>query len=154
MNRVAKIIIFFFTIMFLSWFKLEMAVPESGPENSLEPAVVAVVYDAEGLKDPFMPTDIKKAAQLPEKEPEEPKIITPPSLIIQGIVWGGSLPQAIINQKIVKIGDTLEGARIIDINKDVVTIAFQDQQFSFPAPAFNKNLNIQKEKQNPIGGRI
>ena len=153
MNRVAKIIIFFFTIIFLSLLKLETAIPESGPENSLESAVV---YDAEGLKDPFKPPEIKKEAQLPAKvsKQQEPKIVTPPSLIIQGIVWGGSLPQAIINQKIVKIGDTLEGARIIDIKKDGVTIAFQDQQFSFPAPAVNKNLNIPKEKQNPIGGRI
>ena len=104
MKRVAKIIIFFFLTTAIFLFKQEMAIPESGPENSLESAVT---YDAEGLKDPFKPPEIKKEAQLPQQEPQpEPKIVTPPSLIIQGIVWGGSLSHAIINQKIVKIGDT------------------------------------------------
>ena len=153
MNRVIISIFIFLTVAILL-FKQGMAIPESGLENYLEPAVV---YDADGLKDPFAPPKIEEKKVLPPETALEPKIIEivrPPSLIIQGLVWGGSLPQAIINQTIVKVGDTLEGARIIDIKKDGVTITFKDQQFSFPAPVVNSNLNVPKIKQNLMGGRI
>ena len=148
-RAITMMVIFLTAAGFL--FKQEMAMPQSGPEDYLEPPVV---YDAERLKDPFMPPQTKENKEpLPESvlKPKAPEVV-PPALIIQGIIWGGSSPQAILNQKIVKIGDTLEGARIIDIKKEGVTIDFQDQLFSLPAPALNKNLNTPKEIQNPRGG--
>jgi hypothetical protein len=155
MNRVAIIIIFIFLTTPVFLFKQEMAMSEPGPENYLEPPVV---YNAEGLKDPFMLPKIEEnKVQLPESglEPKIPEVmVVPPALTIQGILWGGRSAQAIINQKIVKIGDILEGARIIDIKKEGIIIDFQGQQFSFPEPALNKNLRTPKEIQNPIGGKI
>ncbi len=88
-----------------------------------------VEYQAEGLRDPFqMPVSEKavqeEKAQAPERE------IPPPSLSVQGVIWGGNFPQAIINNRVVKLGDTIEGARIVSIDKNVVIIFFQGRQYN------------------------
>ena len=47
---------------------------------------------------------------------------TPPTLQVQGLVWGGSRPQAIINEKVYSVDDTVEGARILSIDRRGITI--------------------------------
>ncbi len=88
-----------------------------------------VEYQAEGLRDPFqMPISDKavqeETTQAPERE------IPPPSLSVQGVIWGGNFPQAIINNRVLKLGDTIEGARIVSIDKNVVIIFFQGRQYN------------------------
>jgi len=78
-----------------------------------------IEYKAEGLKDPFQ-----------EEEIEAPGIRALPSMTIQGIVWGGSFPQAIINNKVVRVGDTIEGVEITDIDKNRVTVLFENQKYT------------------------
>lgn len=79
-----------------------------------------IEYKSEDLRDPF------------EKEQPKGQIETSllPSLQVQGMVWGGSFPQAIINNKVVRIGDTVEGAQIINITKDSVTVFFGNRQYN------------------------
>jgi len=81
-----------------------------------------IEYKAEGLKDPFQEEEIE--APVPERKRALP------SLTIQGIVWGGSFPQAIINNKVVRAGDTIEGVEITDINKNGVTVFFENQKYT------------------------
>jgi hypothetical protein len=50
-------------------------------------------------------------------------------LIVQGLIWGGSFPQAIVNNKIVKVGDTVDGANVTAIDKDGVTVLFQEREY-------------------------
>lgn len=90
-----------------------------------------VEYKAEGLKDPFQ--GVKKKAD--EKSPQETVKVQLPVLTVQGIVWGSTLPQAIINNRVLKIGDTIEGARVIDVNKDGVTLFYGGQQYNLYSPA-------------------
>ena len=47
-----------------------------------------------------------------------------PALRVQGIIWGGDRPQAIINDRIVELGDDVEGATIKSIQKDGVNVLF------------------------------
>jgi hypothetical protein len=53
---------------------------------------------------------------------------------VQGVVWGGSISQAIINDKVFTIGDLVEGAQILDINKKGVTLSFYGEIFDLSAP--------------------
>ena len=46
----------------------------------------------------------------------------PPPLIVQGVVWGGPRPQAIINGRVYDIGDTVGGGTIIEINRHGVSL--------------------------------
>ena len=55
-----------------------------------------------------------------------------PALTVSGIAWGGSYPRAIINGKIVKIGDTIEGAEILEIKKEGVVVSYKGQEFTIP----------------------
>ncbi len=90
-----------------------------------------VEYNASVCRDPFI---IQQAKEGTVEKPMEAEI-TLPVLKIQGIVWGGKNPQAIINGKVFKIGGVIDDAHIVDINKNGVDIFFQGRQFSIPAPA-------------------
>ena len=52
-----------------------------------------------------------------------------PALSLQGIMMGEE-PKAIINRKIVKVGDVIEGAKVTQITKDNVMVQFQGQNFT------------------------
>lgn len=92
----------------------------------LRPAF-AVEYLGNEFKDPFHHRDpmasaparsVKSAETAPKNNP----------LVIQGLVWNLKDPQAIINGKVVKIGDTLEDAQILDITKEGVKIRRQGRE--------------------------
>lgn len=95
----------------------------------------AVEYKAENLRDPFMgylpkPKDLGTG---PGKD-REPVIAPPqirplPPLTIQGIIWGGKFPQAIINNKVVKTGDFIDEVKIIEINKEGITVSFDNRKY-------------------------
>jgi len=108
----------------------------------LPPLRPRIEYQAKNLRDPFQGLKITGSTVAVAKA-------APPALTIQGIVWGGSLPQAIINNKVVKIGDTIEEARIIDINKDGVTIFFGGRQYNLASPAA---ATVQKKTEEKAKG--
>ncbi len=95
-----------------------------------------VEYKAEDLRDPFQNPNIAEGKEpAEESEVSETKEIIPLSLTVQGLIWGGSFPQAIINNKVVKVGDIIEGARIISIDKEGITVFFEERQYNLSPPA-------------------
>ena len=86
----------------------------AGIAQAQEKAVTAPVlktekveYTAEEVSDPF-------AAQTEEPVQKEEVPKKPlPEFKIQGLIWGCKLPQAIVNNKVVMVGDTLEEARMM-----------------------------------------
>ncbi|MDD5504936.1 MAG: general secretion pathway protein GspB [Candidatus Omnitrophica bacterium] len=51
-----------------------------------------------------------------------------PSLVIEGMVWNTDKPQAIINGKVLNAGDIIDGVRIINIEKQGITIDFNGER--------------------------
>jgi hypothetical protein len=98
-------------------------------------------YKSEGLKDPFEEEKIEI-----KEEPQQGEAKPLPPLQIQGIVWGGNFPQAIINNRVLRSGDTIEGARITDIAKSGITIFFDNRRYNLPA---SSSVNPQALKNNP-----
>lgn len=96
-------------------------------------------YNAYNLRDPFEDLLARKEAEELKKKAEAEKdtTVTPLSLTIQGVVWGGPTPQAIINDRVVKKGDLIEEAEIIDIAKDGVTILYKKRIYRLSSPASN-----------------
>jgi hypothetical protein len=45
------------------------------------------------------------------------------------------LPQAIINNKVLKVGDTIEGAQVKNIGKEGITVLFEGSEYNLSSPA-------------------
>jgi len=110
-------------------FTLVIFIPEGyalNPQEGMEaePVRPKLEYKARGLRDPFKQVDLGE-------KPEEEIAFKPaevesefPNLTVQGVIWGGIFPQAVINNQVVKAGDTIDGVIIKEINKEGVTVLF------------------------------
>ena len=83
-------------------------------------------------KDPFNPLlPPKKIDSLgvPRTEGKVKERAVLPSLKVEGILWGGELPQTIINGEVYEVGDTLKDADavILKIKKNNVLIFYEKQ---------------------------
>ncbi len=79
-----------------------------------------VSYTARGLRNPFE----QPGGEGSDERQGTKKERVLPRLTVQGIIWDGNFPQAISENKVVKARDTLEGARIVSISKDGITVIF------------------------------
>jgi hypothetical protein len=129
-------------------FPIKIAGSEEPAASETKVAPAKVEYKSENLRDPFRPERIKEEQP---KAPTEKRAL--PSLDITGMVWGGKLAQAIINNKVVKAGDIIDGeVRIIDVGRNGVTILFDNQQYTLPmlyewsSKGFGQNSNLEGGK--------
>ena len=120
--------------------KTAKAAETTAPEGYQE--ANKIEYKSEDLIDPF------REEKIEIKEEPEVQIGTKPllPLQIQGIVWGGGFPQAIINNKVVRVGDTIEGVRITNITKNGVTAFFGNRQYNLST---SSPISSQGLKKNP-----
>lgn len=58
---------------------------------------------------------------------------------VQGIFWGVANPQAIINRKIVSVGEEIDGAKIVSISKDRILIRGDSAEAELKPPAVQKS---------------
>jgi hypothetical protein len=85
------------------------------------------VYAPSG-KDPFKDLLQLHLQDIQESDIQEIKPILPlPDLDIKGIIWNSDMPQAIVNDRIVRIGDTIAGVKIINIEKQGVSIDYNGE---------------------------
>ncbi|MFH0917612.1 MAG: hypothetical protein V1830_00585 [Candidatus Omnitrophota bacterium] len=95
-----------------------------------------VEYKSGKLRDPFKTYFIKE--EIKEVLPESTDLSRPEfdlnKLKVQGIIWGAKIPQAIINDKVLTIGDLIEGAQIVSIEKKGITLSYYGAVFDLPAP--------------------
>lgn len=85
-----------------------------------------VEYTSADLRDPFqgMNTRVDTSKSQTQKGPS-----VLPKLLCQGIMWGGNFNQAIINNKVLKSGDSIEGARIISIELNKIILLFEGHKY-------------------------
>jgi len=108
---------------------------ESAPDNAdqlkektdIESIRPRVKYDAAGLRDPF-----RRYNESGSKEVGQQPL---PALVVTGVVWGTDIPQAIINDKVVRQGDSINDVKIIEINKEGISVVFQGRQYNVSSPA-------------------
>lgn len=68
---------------------------------------------------------------LPSPKTKLEEVVRLPSLQIQGIIWGGSSPQAIINEQVVAKGDVIAGGvEILDISKGGIKVIYRSKIFT------------------------
>lgn len=159
MKRSKSIII---TVFFVYAFIFSLSIsslfanPQAKKDSANKPSGVipreGEDYKGEGLRDPFkdyFDTIIPPPVEVEERgdmnAPDQPL----PSLQVQGIIRGSRFNQAIINNKIVKVGDSIEGVRITTIEKDGVTVFFGNKSYNISSPAAGI---LQESKKKPEGG--
>ncbi len=88
---------------------------------SIYMAEASVEYKGEQYRDPFRD-------YLPKADLERGKFQKQLGNIkVTGLIWNTDLPLAIINGKVCKIGDSVGGAKVIDINKKGVFLDFHGE---------------------------
>ncbi len=127
------------------------APPATSPPSNLPapPGSPSLVEEPVVERDPFdLPDLLKEVLRQRQREREEagrhknerpvtsevPTPPQPPPLSLQGIFWGTPRPQALINRRILSVGDTIEGARVMAINREGVTVSFQGEQLLLKLP--------------------
>lgn len=82
---------------------------------SLAVPALAVEYTAGDARDPF--TSFAREAAKPDAagKPEEP-------FELSGLVWGNAMPQAILNGTIIRVGDKIDSAEVLEISKEGVRL--------------------------------
>jgi hypothetical protein len=117
--------------------RIESAVASSGQRV---PIITRpkLVYDAGELKDPFddfLPkVKPKPSSRMPGVGTEMPAVPLP-SFSVQGLIWGGSMPQAVIDGQVLKVGDTIQDAEIVEINKDGVKLLYNKKIYKLGPPS-------------------
>jgi hypothetical protein len=72
---------------------------------------------------PAVVETVVEHVQRPEKKSR-------PELVLNGIAASGLQGWAIINDRIVKVGDTIKGAHVVGISADRVDLEFDNETFS------------------------
>jgi len=106
-----------------------------------------IEYSSGDLRDPFgdlLKLVVEKekkekadeTAQAPQEtvEPQQQPMPSLDKLKVQGVVWGGKIPQVIINNKILGIGDLIEGFTISGIDKKGITLNFAGRMVNLATP--------------------
>jgi len=85
-----------------------------------------IKYTSGDLPDPFESPWERQQAPTKEKPAVAYDL---PQMEIQGMIWGSEMPQAIINNTVVRVGESIQGAEIIDIRQEGVYVLYQGRQY-------------------------
>lgn len=107
--------------------------PEAIARKGARTSRADIAYTGRGARDPMDNASVleKKAEKIEEKK-EEPKAAPVGSFSVSAVVWGARRPQAIINNKVVNIGEQIDGGRIIGIDKNGVRMDFDGEEVLLP----------------------
>ncbi|MBM3251549.1 MAG: hypothetical protein FJZ11_02035 [Candidatus Omnitrophica bacterium] len=125
----------FIFLFFLLALSFKIFANESDFSDKIKQANIQQLnYEADNYRDPLMPVFPKKELKKELGEAMEPVApgtegIAAPALVIQGMVWGTDMPQAIIDGEIYKVGDQFLEAKILDINKEGIKLLYKDRIF-------------------------
>lgn len=113
--------------------------PPAGVWSALEPWP-SVAYEADEARDPLanllLVKNVSPAPMTPTTTSDGSEAAAPaapPTPTIQGLMWGGRRPQAVIDGKIYTVGETVQGVTIVAIDKTGVTGEFQGQPVRWSA---------------------
>lgn len=124
---------------------------KSGPSQLAEPSE-APKEEILNFKDPFqtyLPFKkvLKELPQIPETTiaGTDKDKFDYSSLDVTGIVWGTDKPKAIINDEVFGIGDTVEGAEILNISKEGILLKYKDEEYLMK----REKEKIEEENKKP-----
>lgn len=87
----------------------------------------SVIYTGEVFRDPLQ--SLIGMKEEPVQQPEQEEEVCLPAMSVQGIIWGAESPQAIIDDRVIKKGDLISEAEIVDINREGVHLLYKEREF-------------------------
>lgn len=120
-----------------------VAARSQAPTGGLRPRATPsdqITYTAYALPDPMqerLPQEPKPAAVEPRSAETGTVAVLPvpaplPPLRIQGLVWGGARPTVIIGDEVYGVGDEVQGAAILSIGREGVTVQWDGRTHRIP----------------------
>ena len=86
-----------------------------------------VTYQSQDLRDPFQSIIVSKVKTPVVAADKKEPLPDLSNLKVQGIIWGGRIVQALIDNKVYAVGDKLEGGEITSIDKNEIVLDFSGQ---------------------------
>lgn len=105
-------------------------------ENKVDEIIArpTVEYRSGQLRDPFKTLIISEKQSGQEVAGTQQPKLDLTKFNVQGIIWGGKIPQAIINNQVLGINDLIVGAKILKIDQEGITLNFAGEIFELAAP--------------------
>lgn len=89
----------------------------------------SMLYRGRDYRDPTVNPLLSRPVQ--EESPSVKEYVTLPTLMIQGVIWGGDAPRAIIDGQVVRKGDTLpDGIDVLDISGAGIKVLYRGKIFT------------------------
>lgn len=86
-------------------------------------------YTEQSSKDPYTGV-VDDNSQGPQTVVSMAPSLPPPPLVLDGVIWVPEKPRAVINGKRLLVGDVIEEAKILEIQKKEVKMRFNEQEFT------------------------
>ncbi|MFA6129904.1 MAG: hypothetical protein WC731_02850 [Candidatus Omnitrophota bacterium] len=147
MRRTDKFL--WFILLFAAGFA-PIVFADSNPDGVISRPVME--YTSGDLRDPFGDL-LQSAIEKEKKEKEEKAAQEPPEdanseksaidlgqFKVQGVILGSKTSQVIINNKILGVGDTINGAEIVSIEKKGITLNLGGRTANLAAPGNDASL--------------
>ncbi len=111
--------------------------PEGQEHQPIQPAASeTIAYTADALRNPMVSL-LPKPVEGPGAVPADTVGSSPmdtvrqaPAVIVQGIIWGSNRPQALIDGVLYEVGDTIQNAQIVSIDRSGVTVNVHGATFA------------------------
>lgn len=88
-----------------------------------------ILYTGRAHRDPTLNPLLGKSVS--QKTHAAPELVRLPYLTIQGVIWGGGTPQAIVDNRVVVKGDILPGGiEILDISGTGIKVLYRGKIFT------------------------
>ena len=121
------------------------------------PASAPVQYTASHLRDPLLSllpkadlTEQGKPVKIDRTAPPPPPA-QPPAVTVQGMVWGGPRPQALIDGELYEVGEAVQGARIVAIDRNGVTVEVEGMTFRLMTASVAAPGSVRRQGPHPGG---
>jgi len=153
------IVFIFVTLIIISFFGYPLKEVFSQEEKTLStdsvPRAARLSTSFENRRNPFVNWFPEKIVQLNETINITLPIFDRPSfdmakLRLQGVIWSLTDSRALINNKIFKLGDEIDGAKIIKIDKKGVTFSFNEEEYFLHVPEVLKREDTNETANNQI----
>jgi hypothetical protein len=111
------------------------------PEKAPEPVPVIVEHPAPPVERPAPPPEMPAP---PPVHVEEINPFAGGTIKINGIIWNTEMPQAIVNDHVVRLGEDLLGGKIVAIKKDGIEVEHHGKKYT---------LTIESDKKDETSNR-
>lgn len=106
----------------------------AGEKGTSQPVIegVSIKYTGRENRDPLDNSVVVVEEEKPEavqETPPEKKIFPIESFLISAVIWDSKRPQAIVNDRVVNVGEALDGGTIVAIDKRGVHVAFEGDEY-------------------------